>query len=117
MKKILVLALVAGVLVSAPQAHALDCPAGEGTAVDVNVTTGQTTYSCVKLSQPLPKQTTTPVAPAPVTLDTATVTDTQTATAPTGVQLLPTISSYSPILAFIQQLISLLMDLLAQLGA
>jgi hypothetical protein len=87
MKKTVTALMLFGSIIYAPQAQAFDCPAGQGVAIDMNVTTGVTTYSCIQLHHfdlPLTPGpvintitgqapgTTIPLAPIP-RVDTATV--------------------------------------------
>ena len=87
MKKTFIALILIGSVIYAPQAKAFDCPLGQGVAVDLNVTTGVTTYSCIQLHHfdlPLTPGpvintitgqtpgTTIPFAPVP-RVDTATV--------------------------------------------
>jgi hypothetical protein len=87
MKKTVIALMLLGSVVYAPQAKAFDCPLGQGVAIDMNVTTGGTSYSCIQLHHfdlPLTPGpvintitgqtpgTTIPFAPAP-RVDTATV--------------------------------------------
>ena len=134
MKKAVIAIVFISSFVSISNAHADTCPAGQGTAVDVNATTQVVTYSCVTLPspQPLPIIPQTPtltkkqnkaaqaantpiLQPIPSTnIPTMTPTPQPSASA---TPVVPTVASTSNTwLAFIQQLINFLTSMLRQMG-
>jgi hypothetical protein len=134
MKKTVIALLLIGSVIYAPQAKAFDCPAGQGTAVDLNVSTGVTTYSCIQLhhfdipAAPAPVINTVtgqapgtfiPLAPI-VRVDTATVTapkiDTPTVTAPITPAPVITSANTDSLLAALAQLINLITLMLQHWG-
>ena len=136
MKKTVIALILIGSVIYAPQAKAADCPDGQGLAVNVNVTTGVTTYSCIQLhhfdlptiSAPVINTVTgqTPGTFLPLTppqIDTATVTapkvDTPTVTAaPVIMPPAPVITSNNTdsLLAALAQLINLITLMLQHWG-
>ena len=134
MKKAVIAIVFISSFVSISNAHADTCPAGQGTAVDVNATTQVVTSSCVTLPspQPLPiipqtptltkkqnkaaQAANTPTSQPILSTNIPTVTPTPQPSA-SATPVIPTVASTSNTwLAFIQQLINFLTSMLRQMG-
>jgi hypothetical protein len=132
MKKKIIAIVYISSFMGISNAHADTCPAGQGTAVEVNATTQVVTYSCVTLPPPQPL----PIIPQTPTLTKKQNKAAQAANTPTpqpsastntvtpnpqpsasATPVIPTVAPTSnSLLAFIQQLINFLTSMLRQMG-
>ena len=85
MKKAIIAIVFISSFVGISNAHADSCPAGQGTAVDLNVTTQVVTYSCITLPTPPPPPIIVPTpAPSASTPSTPVISAPETSTATTS---------------------------------
>ena len=131
MKKAIIAIVFISSLVGISSAHADSCPAGQGTAVDVNATTQVVTYSCIALPTPPPAPiivpTPTPIASTPST-PVVSAPDTSTATTSTAtITPSPVITQAPPVvvaapsnndafLAMFNRLLNIIYALMLKLG-
>jgi hypothetical protein len=131
MKRAIVAIVFISSFIGISTAHAGSCPAGQGTAVDVNATTQVVTYSCITLPTPPPAPIIVPTpAPSASTPNTPVVSapDTSTATTSTATITPPPVVTQAPpvvvaapsnndaFLAMFNRLLNIIYALMLKLG-